>query len=161
MFRLERTLPSSPREIEDIIRQLDESMASTERSNLARTKSLLKLITAKRCYSRAIADYFGGSSDGVPNECGHCTYCETHEQVVLPNEPPQPPDPVKLQKLLDKVTVRDDPRFLAKIAFGIRSPRVTALKIFQTGVFESMNVCDFDALLKIFTEACTEGRTEP
>ncbi|KAH9868812.1 hypothetical protein J1614_007886 [Plenodomus biglobosus] len=160
MFRLERTLPFSPREIEDIIRQLDESMASTERSNLARTKSLMKLITAKRCYSRAIADYFGGSSDGVPSECGHCTYCETHEQVVLPNEPPQPPDPVKVQKLLDKVTVRDDPRFLAKIAFGIRSPRVTALKIFQTGVFESMNVCDFDELLKIFTEACNEGRTE-
>ncbi|KAF2850544.1 ATP-dependent DNA helicase [Plenodomus tracheiphilus IPT5] len=154
IFRLERPLPSSPREIEDIIQQLDESMASTEQSNLARTQALLNLITAKRCYSRAIADYFGDSGDGAPSECGHCTYCETHEQVVLPNEPPQPPDSVKVQELLDKVAVRDDARFLAKVAFGIKSPRMTALKIPQLGVFESMNVCDFNELLEVFAAAC-------
>lgn len=154
VFRLERPLPSTPEEIDDIIRQLDESMAATEQSNLARTKALIDLITDKRCFSRAIADYFGDTSDGVSDECGHCTWCETHIRVEIPNEPPQPPNPVKVKYLLEKITIRDDPRMLAKIAFGIRSPRITALKISQLGVFESMNVCDFPELLKVFTEAC-------
>lgn len=156
VYRLERTLPSSPQEIQDIIDQLDASMASTEKSNLARTQHLLQLITAKRCYSNAIADYFGDSGHSAPKECGHCTYCETHKQVVLPNEPPQPPDPAKVKNLLRKVMVRDDPRFLAKIAFGIKSPRITALKIAQLDVFESMNVCDFKELLQVFEAACAE-----
>ena len=50
--------------------------------------------------------------------------------------------------------VRDDPRFLAKLTFGIKSPRMTALKVFSLDVFESMNVCDFEELLRVFTEAC-------
>jgi hypothetical protein len=74
--------------------------------------------------------------------------------VVLPDEPPQPPDPKKVQQVLKEISVRDDPRFLAKLAFGIKSPRMTALKLFSTSAFESMNVCDFPTLLNVFTEAC-------
>lgn len=159
IFRLERPLPSSPQEIEEIIKQLDESMEATEQQNLARTQALLKLITDQRCYARAIADYFGDAADSVEEECGHCTWCETHKQVVLPNEPPQPPDPVKVQSLLEKVNIRDDPRLLAKVAFGIKSPRITALKLAQLGVFESMDVCDFKQLLEVFTKAC-DGNDE-
>lgn len=153
IFRLERTLPSSPQEINNIIMELDHNMESTEQQNLARTQALVHLITAKRCFSRAIAGYFG-EDGGESNDCGHCTWCETHVQVVLPNEPAQAPDQVKVQKILDKVMVRDDPRFLAKVAFGIKSPRITALKVLQTGVFESMNVCEFPELLRLFTKAC-------
>jgi superfamily II DNA helicase RecQ len=152
-YRLERPLPSTPAEIEAIVKQLDETMEANEKQNLARTQALIKLITGKRCFSRAIADYFGETSD-ISEECGHCTWCETHEQVVLPDEPPQSPDPKKVQKLLDEVPVRDDPRLLAKIAFGIKSPRITAMKVAQKGVFESMNVCDFLELLEVFTDAC-------
>jgi superfamily II DNA helicase RecQ len=153
IFRLERQLPSTPTEIDNIVNQLDASMEATEKQNLARTKSLLTLITDKRCFSRAIAEYFGEISD-VSEECGHCQWCETHKQVVLPNEPPQPPDPIKAKKILDTISVRDDPRLLAKLAFGIKSPRMAALKLYSSGVFESMNVCDFLELLKVFTEAC-------
>ncbi|KAF1843300.1 ATP-dependent DNA helicase [Cucurbitaria berberidis CBS 394.84] len=154
IFRLERPLPSSPQEVEDIIRQVDESMEATEHQNLARTRALLNLITDSKCFASAIGAYFGDSSDSLSEECGHCSWCETHKKVVLPDEPPQPPDPTKVKRILDKITVRDDPRFLAKIAFGIKSPRITALKVVQTGVFESMNVCDFVELLKVFTVAC-------
>ncbi|KAF1830244.1 ATP-dependent DNA helicase [Decorospora gaudefroyi] len=153
IFRLERPLPSTPQEIDDIVHQLDVSMHATEKQNLARTKTMLSLITDQRCFSRAIADYFGETST-LAQECGHCTWCETHKQVVLPNEPPQPPDPAKVKKVLDKISIRDDARFLAKVAFGIKSPRMTALKVSQSGVFESMNVCDFLELLEVFTEAC-------
>jgi superfamily II DNA helicase RecQ len=153
IFRLERPLPATPEEIDDIVNQLDASMEATEKQNLARTKSLLNLITTKRCFSRAIAEYFGETSD-VSEECGHCQWCETHRQVVLPNEPPQTPDLIKVKKILNTISVRDDPRLLAKLAFGIKSPRMAALKLYSSGVFESMNVCDFLELLKVFTEAC-------
>lgn len=153
IYRLERPLPNTPAEINDIVQKLDKSMEKTEKQNLARTKALLDLITARRCFSNNMAAYFG-DSERVAENCGHCTWCETGVQVVLPNEPPQPPDPVKVKKVLDKVPVRDDPRFLAKLAFGIKSPRMSALKVFSSGVFESMNVCDFPELLRVFTEAC-------
>jgi superfamily II DNA helicase RecQ len=153
-FRLERPLPSTTKEVDSIIKQLDESMESMEQMNLARTKALIDLITDQKCFSRALAGYFGQTGSNAPDECGHCTWCETRTQVMLPNEPPQPPDPAKVQKVLEKISVRDDPRFLAKIAFGIKSPRATDLKVYSTGVFESMNVCDFTELLQVFTEAC-------
>lgn len=156
-FRLARPLPSTIEEINDIIKQVDESMGSTEEMNLSRTKALINLITDKRCYSRALAEYFGESGSSAPKApkaCGHCSWCETQKQVILPNEPPQPPDPAKVKKVLDKIDVRDDPRFLAKVAFGIKSPRGTALKVYNSGVFESMDVCDFMELLDIFSTAC-------
>jgi superfamily II DNA helicase RecQ len=153
-FRLERPLPSSAAEIDAIIKQVDDNMGATEDMNLARTKSLIDLITDKKCFSRALAGYFGDTGNNAPESCGHCTWCETRTKVDLPNEPPQPPDSEKVKKVLDKISVRDDPRFLAKVAFGIKSPRATDLKVYNTGVFESMNLCDFNELLRVFTEAC-------
>ena len=79
----------------------------------------------------------------MKEECGHCTWCETHEQVVLPDEPPATPDPAKVKRVLAATKIRDDPRFLAKFAFGIKSPRMTAEKLYNSGIFESMNTCDF------------------
>ncbi|EOA83726.1 uncharacterized protein SETTUDRAFT_118507 [Exserohilum turcica Et28A] len=154
-YRLERALPSTAEEINDIVQKLDQNMREAEQLKLARTKAIVHLITAPRCFAKAMAEYFGEASN-VRDECGHCTWCETHSQVVLPDEPPQPPDPLKVNRVLDAVHVRDDPRFLAKLAFGIKSPRMTVLKVFSSGVFESMNVCDFPRLLDVFTEACDE-----
>ncbi|KAF1960840.1 ATP-dependent DNA helicase [Byssothecium circinans] len=158
LYRLARPLPTTPAAIDQVIRDLDEIMEAKENQDLNRTQAIVKLITDKKCYARALADYFGepeGSS--MARECGHCTWCETHVQVLLPNEPPQPPDPPKVKAILEKIAARDDPRFLAKIAFGVRSPRITAEKIVQMDVFESMNVCDFPELLRVFTEECAKA----
>jgi len=156
LFRLERAMPSNKQELEDIVKQLDESMGATETANIGRTKALIDLITDESCFSRALAAYFGETGTSAPQECGHCTWCETHTQVVLPNEPPQSPDPEKVREVLAKIAVRDDPRFLAKMAFGIKCPRGTAMGVYSSGVFESMNVCDFNALLETFTKACDD-----
>ena len=157
IFRLEKQLPTAPGELEAMIEQLDESMGVRETQDLQRTKALINLITDRKCFSLALANYFGETSGEMAEECGHCTWCETHKQVVLPDEPPQPPDPIKVQRILEKVKARDDPRFLAKIAFGISSPRITAEKIKSTGVFESMNVCGFLELLNVFTAECGQA----
>lgn len=154
IYRIEKPLPSTPHEINVIVAGLDKTMGAQERQNLDRTRALINLVTDKKCFSLALATYFGESVDDMPEECGHCTWCETHEQVQLPNEPPQPPDPVLVQQILEQVPARDDPRYLAKIAFGIKSPRMAQEVIYKKDVFESMNVCDFEELLKIFTKEC-------
>ena len=154
VYRLEKPLPASKREIDAIVEELDAAMEAQEKQNLDRTKALIDLITDKKCFSRALATYFGEESGGMPDECGHCTWCETHEQVVLPNEPPQAPDPVLVKRILEQVGARDDPRYLAKIAFGIKSPRMMQEGVLKKDVFESMNVCDFEELVRIFTKAC-------
>lgn len=59
-----------------------------------------------------------------------------------------------IQKVLEAINVRDDPRFLARVAYGIRSPRVTALKLDKSPVFRSLAHHDFEALLAEFTKAC-------
>ncbi|KAN0072523.1 hypothetical protein V8E54_009452, partial [Elaphomyces granulatus] len=51
-------------------------------------------------------------------------WCETHTQVSLPEMPPTLPDPALIDEVLTTCSARDDPRFLARIAFGIVSPRV-------------------------------------
>ncbi|OAG04250.1 ATP-dependent DNA helicase [Paraphaeosphaeria sporulosa] len=154
IYRIEKPLPSTPQQIDAIVTELDKTMGAQEKQNLDRTRALINLVTDKKCYSLALATYFGESADDVSEECGHCTWCETHEQVQLPNEPPQSPDPALVKRILEQVPARDDPRYLAKIAFGIKSPRMTQEGIYKKDVFESMNVCDFEELLKIFTKEC-------
>jgi hypothetical protein len=144
MYRLEKPLPTKNQDIDDIIKHLNTEMETKELQTLARTQALISLITDKRCFAKALADYFGDSDgEGMKEECGHCTWCETHEQVVLPDEPPATPDPAKVKRVLAATKIRDDPRFLAKFAFGIKSPRMTAEKLYNSGIFESMNTCDF------------------
>ncbi|KAF2119953.1 P-loop containing nucleoside triphosphate hydrolase protein [Lophiotrema nucula] len=157
LYRLERKLPTTKQELDDIIQQLDQEMGTKEDQDIARTKAVIELITDKKCFSRALAEYFGEATDSMPEECGHCTWCETHEQVVLADEPPQAPDPTKVQRVLAQCPVRDDSRFLAKVAFGIKSPRVTSMGMHKKPIFESMNVCDFMELVRIFTQECKKS----
>jgi hypothetical protein len=66
--------------------------------------------------------------------------CGTHTQVSLPEMPSAMPDPALRDAVLTACSARDDPRFLARIAFGIVSPRV--MPIGREPVFRSMNVYD-------------------
>ncbi|RMZ73394.1 family atp-dependent dna helicase [Pyrenophora seminiperda CCB06] len=161
VYRLERPLPSTPKEIDDIIHKLDQCCADMEKQNLSRTKALLDLITSERCFARSIEAYFGEATlQKEEKGCGHCTWCETQKRVVMPDEPPQAPDPAKVKSVLDIIPARDDPRYLAKLAFGIKSPRMAAEGVYKTKAFESMNVCDFPELLKVFTGACEREKGE-
>jgi hypothetical protein len=49
-----------------------------------------------------------------------------------------------IKKVLKQCSVRDDPRFLARVAFGLKSPRVTQLKLDKDDVFGSLADHDFE-----------------
>jgi hypothetical protein len=50
--------------------------------------------------------------------------------------------------VLDAVPDRDDARYLARIAFGISSPRVTRAKLGKDPVFGSMEEYDFGVRIR-------------
>ena len=135
--------PSTAAELSEVCNKLYYVMQVKEKRDLERTEDLVNLVTGEQCFHRAMAAYFGDASDGLPAECGHCTWCETHEPVNLPTIAPEKPDETLVQAVLKACSVRDDPRFLARVAFGITSPRVMALKLQKSHVYRSMNDCDF------------------
>jgi hypothetical protein len=143
VYRVLRKMPCTPAAVEEIVEKLYAQMQTREKRDLQRTKEVVGLVTSKRCISHGLATYFSDDSHGVPAECGHCTWCETHVPVVLPNKPPPSPNPALIDSVLKACPARDDPRFLARVAFGITSPRVTMTKLGRHPVFASMNVCDF------------------
>ncbi|KAF2494657.1 ATP-dependent DNA helicase [Lophium mytilinum] len=159
VYIVQRKLPSTDAEINAIADKLYSEMVDRESQALQRTKEVVGLVTGKKCFSRALAAYFADDSKGLPDECGHCTWCETHQQVVLPQVPPQQPDPAMMDRIL-KVCPQDDPLFLARVAFGIASPRSTQLKLKNNPVFGSMPVCDFKDLVRAFIHKCTNSITE-
>jgi hypothetical protein len=58
--------------------------------------------------------------------------------------------------ILASCGVRDDARLLAKVAFGIRSPRITALNLPNADCFGILSECDFNILVKRFEEECAK-----
>ena len=105
--------------------------------------------TAQGCLSRELARHFA-DEDTVPDEgCGHCNSCLGNAPKIvfqLDRAGKRPLDEDKVQAILSATTVRDDARFLARVAFGISSPRVTAEKLGKKEVFGSMSVdgCAFE-----------------
>ena len=101
------------------------------------------LITGKQCFALSLAKHFGDELPEKKQACGHCTWCETQQPVELKKPPQVPWDSKAFFEVLKAIPERDDPRFLARVAFGIGSPRVTSAKLGKSKVFGSMEDCSF------------------
>jgi len=141
VYRVLQALPSTPREVDIIVDALYVELEAREQQELDRVQDVIKLVTGRRCFALSLVSHFGDELPGGKAECGHCTWCETHEAVQLSTPQEVPWDARKFQAVLAAVDARDDARFLARVAFGITSPRVSALKLGREGsggVFGSM-----------------------
>ena len=108
--------------------------------------------------AQGLASYFG-DHDAVPGGmCGHCTFCTTGAGVEYEPIAQSVPDPSKVQQILNACPERDDPRLLARMAFGITSPRLTFGK-WSTAhpLFGSMVDTDFNALVAAFDAECKKA----
>lgn len=71
-------------------------------------------------------------------------------------------DPALLQLVLNACLDRDDPRLLARLAFGISSPRLTAAKLTsKCPAYGCMVGVDFNVLVDAFTEVCNCAGNQP
>ncbi|OAA55384.1 ATP-dependent DNA helicase recQ [Cordyceps fumosorosea ARSEF 2679] len=153
-YRIMQPLPSSAKDVGALADRLYEDLSRREEDSLRRTKQVEDLVTGDQCLALALAQHFGmGLPEGKP-KCGHCTHCLTGRRTVMPPRPKMATDMAGIKRILAACDVRDDPRFIARIAFGIKSPRVTKLKLDKHAVFGSLAEHDFTSLLEEFTKAC-------
>lgn len=113
---------------------------------MQRVQDVINLITANGCMNQGLAKYFGSEGTVPDKGCGHCNFCMTKEPVVYRESEREVKeiDETKVAALLTATKARDDARFLARVAFGISSPRVTAEKLGKHAVYGSMTDCDFE-----------------
>ncbi|KAF5670007.1 ATP-dependent DNA helicase Q-like 3 [Fusarium heterosporum] len=147
-------LPKTDAAIDDLTDKLHEDLKRREKQALDRLNDIVNLVTAPKCFGLAVAQHFGMDLPEKKDKCGHCTFCYTGAPVELPPSPPKKVDKAAINKVLQTTDIRDDARFLARIAFGIKSPRVGKLKLDKTPAFMSMADQDFDVAHTFATLNC-------
>ncbi|GAW26118.1 putative ATP-dependent DNA helicase recQ [Rosellinia necatrix] len=153
-YKVLQELPSTSEEIKKITDKLHPEMENREKDAMKRFQAVCDLLTDSQCFAQALSGYFGMDLPDGKSKCGHCTYCLTGKPIVLPPKPNASVDLEGIRNILDECDVRDDPRFLARVAFGIKSPRVGKLKLDKKNIFGSLEDHDFESLLKEFHKAC-------
>ena len=143
-YLLQKELPKSKSEIDAVLDKLYAGLANQEKEALRHASDVMDLITGRKCFALAIAEHFGmGLPDGK-TKCGHCTVCFTGKPVKVPSRPLAQTTAASIQEVLEATNVRDDPRFLARVAYGIRSPRISQLKLDKVPAFRSLAHHDFE-----------------
>ena len=144
-FRIVKKFPESEQAKNDLIHAIYAQIETREGEDMARVKAVIDLITSNKCLSRELASHFGDDAS-VPKEgCGHCQTCLGKGRIIYhgPRDRKGRIDTKKTHAILSACAIRDDPRFLARIAFGISSPRITSERLGKHPVFGSMDDCDF------------------
>lgn len=158
-YRILKKLPQTSSELKKLTDELYTDLKMREKQGLDRVHQMVAFITAPKCLAYAIAEHFGTSLPDGKQECGHCTFCLDGKPTELPPAVARQVDKTRIQKILSTVKERDDPRFLARVAFGIKSPRVSKLKLDKTPVFMSMVDQDFD-VSPLFMDAAAMHRAD-
>jgi len=143
VYRVLKQLPSTPAEVDVLVKDMYSQMEAREQQALDRTEEMLSLITGRACFSKSLARHFGDDLPDGRAQCRHCTWCQTHKPVALQSLPEVPFNGLAFNAVLKAVPNRDDARLLARIAFGITSPRVTSMKLGKDPIFGSMADHDF------------------
>lgn len=142
-YRVLQKLPTAEAPLNKLVDDLYAGMESREEDALRHAQEMVDLITAPKCFALSLAEHFGMGLPEGRSSCGHCTFCQTKKPVVLPPKPPPYVDVAGIEAVLEACDVRDDPRLLARVAFGIKSPRVTQRKLDKNRVFGSLANHDF------------------
>ena len=147
-FRILKSFPQGEKAKQTVISIIYAQIEAREKSDMDRVQGVIDLITSNSCLTRGLAKHFGDESSIPEKGCGHCSFCLTHKQVkFIPGDKQLRKgriDEKKIKAILSATKVRDDARFLARVAFGISSPRVTAEKLGRHTVFGSMDDCNFE-----------------
>jgi len=153
-FRVLKEFPQGDSAKHDIITAIHDQIEARERSDMDRVRGVIELITSKSCLNRELARHFGDQDSITKDGCGHCNFCLTKKPISFVQGDKQHRngrlDEEKIKAILSATKVRDDARFLARVAFGLSSPRVTAEKLGKHAVFGSMDDCNFEVRATLF-----------
>ena len=153
-FRILKSFAQDATGKDEIVPAIYTYFQTSEKDSISRVHDVIGLLTGSKCISRGLAKHFGDEDSVAKRGCGHCSFC-IHKVPVLFDLSKSKSrkgriTTVKVKAILAATNVRDDPRFLARVAFGISSPRVTIQKLLRHPVFGSMDDCDFDVGSSLF-----------
>ncbi|KAH9950424.1 ATP-dependent DNA helicase [Amylocystis lapponica] len=132
----EKQLPKETKEIKALASKLFARMLAREEEAVQKLRQVITFATNDDCLAHALATYFG-DDDAVLTEF---------------------PDPTAIQSILQACPERDDARLLARMAFGITSPRLTTGRWSTSHyLFGSMVSTDFNALVAAFDKECKKA----
>ncbi|KAF8535957.1 P-loop containing nucleoside triphosphate hydrolase protein [Trichophaea hybrida] len=156
-FRVLKSFPTTA-QIAELAQQAHEQMETREAENIERLKQVVDMLTGYECFAEALAGYFG---DNLEEACGSCGFCETNRPVEFEwpgNDEGGEVDMKAVEMVLNTVGKdnHDDARFLARIGWGISSPRATALKLSKTPAWGCCKGMPFEKLVKVFQMYCKE-----
>lgn len=143
VYSVLKPLPSTVQDRNALADSVYKELEIREQQDLARMDQVTNLITGERCFALSLASHFGDALPDNKEACGHCTWCETGRAVELKKPPQVPWDSKAFAKVLAAIPDCNDPRFLARVAFGIGSPLITSAKLSKNPVFGSMENCSF------------------
>jgi hypothetical protein len=146
-YRMIKPFPRNQEDIKKLIDMAYEQMETREMENLQRCEQVIKLITSPKCFALALATHFGDEASLGDTGCGRCQFCITGKSICMVDSKIRkaPVDDQRVEAILAACSARDDPRLLARIAFGISSPRAREERCGpRSTVFGSMGDCDFD-----------------
>ncbi|KAH9944291.1 ATP-dependent DNA helicase [Epithele typhae] len=151
-------MPKSSKDIKSLATTMYQRMVGREEEAVEKIRKVIGYATADDCMAQGLATYFG-DDDAVPDGmCGHCTFCTTGAGVEYEPIAQSVPSPHAIRAILDACPERDDPRLLARMAFGITSPRLTIGKWSTSHpLFGSMVNTDFNALVAAFDAECKKA----
>ncbi|KZW02464.1 ATP-dependent DNA helicase [Exidia glandulosa HHB12029] len=147
-YRLLRDLPTDDDEINRIADVMFDEMVKRENAEVARMERVFEWAAAGTCLPRSLTEYFGDAWE-AGEDCGVCTVCRNGGAAAVTYAYTPPPFNERLfRAVLDAVgPIRNDARFLTRVAFGITSPRVTAEKLSKHAAFGSMSDHSWEELL--------------
>jgi len=154
-FRVLKAIPTGE-EIKGIAKETHQQMEVKEKENIGRVKTIVELLTGYECFAVALAQHFG---DELANSCGTCSFCVTNAPIEFewPGKEGESVevDVAKIQAVLNAVGEDnwDDARFLARVAWGLTSPRSTKLKVSKKPAWGCCEGVNFEKLVKAFEVA--------
>ncbi|KAI0348544.1 ATP-dependent DNA helicase [Trametopsis cervina] len=154
-FAVLKPLPKDVPGIKDLAELMYARMLAREDEGVQKLKQVIEFASNDDCLAHNLASYFG-DFDAVPDGmCQRCTFCTTGTGADFKTGGMTSADPHRINAILNACGERDDPRLLARFAFGITSPRLTALKCSTSHpLFGSMGDVDFNTLVEAFDQEC-------
>ncbi|GAA5876265.1 hypothetical protein JCM16303_007075 [Sporobolomyces ruberrimus] len=150
-------LPTSQVDIDDLAENLFSQMAEREEADVSRLKGVGDFIRQNQCYAHALASFFGDTTSVKDGKCGNCSHCLSGKVLSFKASGGAKMTDKQFKFILASCGVRDDGRLLAKVAFGIRSPRITDLGLARADCFGILCDCDFNELVERFEAECASN----
>ncbi|KAL6309884.1 ATP-dependent DNA helicase [Sparassis latifolia] len=157
-YMINNPLPTSTDEIKSLADKMFQRMLDREEEAVQKLRQVTHFATNDDCLAHALASYFGDEDAVDGGMCGKCCFCTSGAGLEFNPLAEASPDPRQIQAILGACPERDDPRLLARMAFGITSPRLTAGRWSTSHpLFGSMVSVDFNALVAAFDAECKKA----